>query len=144
MSFQIKQFSLRDIDKVYQIEREAFPKTAYSRETLIRFALALPETFIVIGDDKEAAGYLIFDNHGHIYSAAVKPKYRKMGFGTRLFRYAKKNSSQGLWLEVRSKNTVAIKFYKKMGMEAVKKIANYYGNDHALVMVLHKKFKAKG
>jgi [ribosomal protein S18]-alanine N-acetyltransferase len=142
MSFKITRFRLEDIDKIYEIEKMAFPKTAYSKETLIRYALGLPETFIIIGDDKETAGYLIFDKTGYIYSAAIKPEYRKMGLGTRLFMYAKKSSRQRLWLEVRSKNTAAIRFYKKMGMKVIKEIPNYYENDNAFVMILHKKPKS--
>ncbi len=142
MVFKITRFNIEDIDKIYEIEKESFPKTAYSKETLIRYALGLPDTFIVIGDNKETAGYLIFDKTGHIHSAAIKPKYRKMGLGTRLFMYAKKSSRQRLWLEVRSKNAAALRFYKKMDMKVIKKIPNYYGNDDALVMILYKEPKS--
>ena len=67
---------------------------------------------------------------------AVKTKYRRRGFGKVLFLHARDAAKKRLWLEVRSKNGTAIAFYKSMGMKITGKVANYYGDDDALIMVL--------
>ena len=84
---------------------------------------------------KVIVGYIIFDMSGHIHSTAVRTDYRKKGFGKMLFSHALMHIEKKLWLEVRSKNSVAIEFYKKMGMKMINKIPGYYGDDDALIMV---------
>jgi len=46
-----------------------------------------------------------------------------------------------LWLEVRSRNTAAIAFYRRMGMEIDGRIQDYYEDDDALMMVLSESTK---
>ncbi len=134
----IRKFEAGDIDEILEIERQAFPKTAYSRELLLHYASHCPETFVVMEAGKGIVGYIIFDKSGHIHSTAVKAAHRRRGFGTRLFGYALKFVDRKVWLEVRSRNTGAIAFYKAIGMRISGRIPNYYGNDDALVMVLHR------
>lgn len=133
---KIREFKIRDINKILEIEEQAFPKTGYTKETFLNYAKSLPDNFIVLEADKDIIGYIIFDMSGHIHSTAVKTKYRRKGFAKMLFVHALKSVKQRLWLEVRSKNTGAIKFYKKLGMNITGKIPNYYGSDDALTMVL--------
>ena len=56
-----------------------------------------------------------------------------------LFLHAQDAAKKRLWLEVRSKNNIAIAFYKGMGMEITGRVTNYYGDDDALIMVLSEK-----
>jgi len=132
---KIRTFKREDIDKILEIEAQAFPKTAYSKETLLAYAERLPDTFFVLETSQDIAGYIIFDWGGHVHSMAVKPIHRRRGFGSMLFRHALKRIHKGLWLEVRSKNLPAIGFYKKLGMRIVGKTPNYYGDDDALIML---------
>ena len=134
--FIIRTFDPGDIDEILEIEKQAFPKTAYSRELLLRYAIHYPETFMVVETGKGIGGYIIFDKSGHIYSAAVKAAQRRKGLGTMLFKHALKVSDGKPWLEVRSRNNGAIAFYRAMGMRVSGCIPNYYGKDDALVMVL--------
>jgi ribosomal-protein-alanine N-acetyltransferase len=132
----IRRFEPDDIEEILAIERQAFPKTAYSRELLLYYGVQCPETFIVIETGKGIAGYIIFDKSGHIHSTAVKTAQRRRGFGTRLFRYVLNHADRKLWLEVRPRNTGAIEFYTAMGMRISGRVPNYYGKEDALVMVL--------
>lgn len=132
----LRKFKTEDIAKVLRIEAEAFPKTAYSKSTFRSYAKSLPDGFVVLEVGTDVAGYIIFDTAGHIHSTAVKPLYRRRGFATMLFKHAVTATQRRLWLEVRSTNQAAIGFYLKMGMQAVGRIPNYYGNDDALIMVL--------
>ena len=132
----LRKFKTEDITDIVEIEEEAFPKTAYSRETILSYARRLPDNFMVIETDTGIVGYMIFDISGHIHSTAVKPTHRRKGFGKMLFMHALRCAKSRLWLEVRSRNTKAIRFYKGLGMKIVEKIPNYYGSDDALIMVL--------
>jgi ribosomal protein S18 acetylase RimI-like enzyme len=131
----VRKFKREDINKILEIEAEAFPKTAYSREMFLAYARNCVNSFIVIESGEDIAGYMIFDEGGHIHSTAVKPPYRRKGFGKILFLHALSCCKNRLWLEVRSKNIAALQFYQRMGMVMVGRVSGYYGNDDALVMV---------
>jgi ribosomal-protein-alanine N-acetyltransferase len=135
---RIREFRSKDIEKILEIEEEAFPKTAYPKEVLLQYALRLPGSFLVLETEAGIVGYVIYDPEGHIISMAVKTSHRRKGTGTELFRYALERV-EILWLEVRAKNHGAIRFYEKMGMRTVGKVADYYEGDDALIMVLNKK-----
>jgi ribosomal-protein-alanine N-acetyltransferase len=133
---RIRGFKRGDIHAILEIEAQAFPKTAYSKGTFLRYARAFPDGFLVLETNKDIAGYIIIDPDGHIHSTAVKPAFRRKGFGTKLFTRAVAGAQKSPWLEVRSRNSGAIAFYKTMGMHLLGKIPGYYGNDDALILVL--------
>ncbi len=134
---RIRKFVAGDINKILEIEEQAFPKTPYTKEAFLNYANRLPDSFIVVESGKDIVGYIIFDMSGHVHSTAVKTGYRKKGFGKELFAHALMCVEKKLWLEVRSKNRAAIEFYKRMGMKIVNIIPGYYGNDDALILVLN-------
>jgi ribosomal-protein-alanine N-acetyltransferase len=135
----IRKFKTEDINQITKIEEQAFPKTAYPKQTFLNYANSFPDTFIVIETGNDIIGYIIFDRGGHIHSTAVKRTYRMKGFGRMLFMHAVECVGKKLWLEVRSKNSGAIAFYTSLGMKITGKIPNYYGSDDALIMVMGKK-----
>ena len=134
--FTIRSFSLEDLKQILEIEREAFPKTGYPKDVILNYAKRLPDGFIVVETGEQIVGYMIFDQTGHVYSAAVRPSHRRKGFGRKLFLHASEQSYGKLWLEVRSKNTGAIGFYQRIGMRIVGKVEGYYHGDDALIMIL--------
>jgi [ribosomal protein S18]-alanine N-acetyltransferase len=135
----IRKVKPEDINTILKIEEEAFPKTAYSKQTFINYEIHLPDTFLVIELENTIIGYIIFDRDGYIHSTSIKYQYRKKGFGKMLFMYAIKSVQKRLWLEVRSKNSGAIAFYERLGMKITGRISNYYGDDDALIMVMSQK-----
>jgi ribosomal-protein-alanine N-acetyltransferase len=132
----IRAFSIEDLKQILEIEREAFPKTGYPKEVILNYAKRLPDGFIVVETLEQIVGYMIFDQTGHVYSAAVRPSHRRKGFGRKLFLHASEQSYGKLWLEVRSKNTGAIGFYQRIGMRIVGRVQGYYHGDDALIMIL--------
>jgi len=132
----IRSFSLEDLKQILEIEREAFPKTGYPKDVILNYAKRLPDGFIVVLTGEQIVGYMIFDQTGHVYSAAVRPSHRRKGFGRKLFLHASEQSYGKLWLEVRSKNTGAIGFYQRIGMRIVGRVEGYYHGDDALIMIL--------
>ncbi len=135
----IRKFKTEDINQITKIEEQAFPKTAYSKQAFLNYGNSFPDTFIVIETGDDIVGYIIFDRGGHIHSTAVKRTYRRKGFGRMLFMHAVQYARKRLWLEVRSKNSGAIAFYKSLGMKITGKISNYYGSDDALIMAMSQK-----
>ena len=107
----LRQFRSDDINKILTIEKQAFPKTAYSRQTFLNFGNSFPDTFNVIEIDDDTVGYIMFDKGGHIHYTAVKTTFRLKGFGRMLFIHTAQYAQKNLWLEVRSKNTGAIAFF---------------------------------
>lgn len=138
---KIRTFNIEDINKTLDIEKQAFPKTAYPKEAFLSYADRFPDRFVVIECDEDILGYMIFDTDGHIHSMAVKPAHRRQGLGTMLFMHAARCAEKRLWLEVRSRNTAAIAFYRRMGMEIDGRIQDYYEDDDALMMVLSESTK---
>jgi ribosomal-protein-alanine N-acetyltransferase len=139
MPSKIRKFRTEDINRILEIEEQAFPKSAFSKEAFLHYAKNLPDHFMVIEAREDIAGYMIFDMGGHIHSMAVKPCFRRKGFGKKLFMYALRCAEKRLWLEVRSKNRGAIEFYKRLAMKIVGKLPNYYDDDDALIMVFSEK-----
>ena len=131
----IRTFREEDVDAVMEIEREAFPKGRYPKELILDYARKHPDGFIVMEAENSIAAYMIYDRGGHVFSMAVKPSFRNMGLGRKMFAHARDHAEEKLWLEVRSRNRGAIRFYEKMGMRIRGKVPSYYGTDDALVMV---------
>jgi len=135
----IRKFKHEDINQITKIEEQAFPKTAYSKQTFLNYGNSFPDTFIVVETGDDIVGYIIFDRGGHIHSTAVKRTCRMKGFGRMLFMHAVECVGKKLWLEVRSKNSGAIAFYTSLGMKITGKIPDYYKSDDALIMVMSQK-----
>jgi len=135
----IRKFKHEDINQITNIEEQAFPKTAYSKQTFLNYGNSFPDTFCVIETEDDIVGYILFDRGGHIHSTAVKRTYRMKGFGRMLFMHALKYARKKLWLEVRSKNSGAIAFYESLGMKITGKIPDYYKSDDALIMIMSQK-----
>lgn len=134
--FTIRPFRGEDIDAIMEIERRAFPKSVYPKALILEYARKFPEGFLVLQAGEEEAGYLIYDPaDGHIFSMAVKPAHRRKGIGSRLLTHARNRAQGKLWLEVRSKNRSALRFYESLGMKIRGRVPGYYEEDDALVMV---------
>jgi ribosomal-protein-alanine N-acetyltransferase len=133
---KVREFTVADIHDIMEIEHQAFPKSGYPKEVILDYARKYPYSFIVLETDHEIAGYLIYDQEGHIFSMAVTPLHRRKGFGKRMFDHARDHIEGRLWLEVRTKNTGAIRFYESMGMRIKGRVPRYYETDDAFIMVL--------
>lgn len=140
----LRAFKFEDMNQILEIEEQAFPKTPYSKEILLGFANSPLYRFVVLEEKKHLLGYIIYSRGGHLISTAVKRGERRKGFGRELFRYALRDTDdERLWLEVRSKNEPAIRFYKSMDMETIGKTPGYYGDDDALILISQEKKKER-
>jgi len=137
----IRRFSFLDLDGVLDIERQAFPKSPYNWATFVNLQWLYPETFLVYaekiapGEEAKIWGYITFAKDGHIISIAVHPDRRRQGIGKTLVgRVITAPGVKRVWGEVRRSNAGAQAFYRSLGFAIVGKIANYYGNEDALIM----------
>lgn len=122
MDIVIRKMEERDLDRIMEIEKDAFtipwPKNSFLLE-LTKNQLA---RYIVAEIDNVVVGYggiwLIIDE-GHITNIAVESKYRNMGVGKSivegLIYLCMKHNIIAMTLEVRASNIVAQKLYKKYG-----------------------------
>jgi len=128
----IRRFKWTDLDTIMEIEKEAFPKSPYSRFTFSYYASAYRNNFLVYVVENKPVAYIIFYSDGHIISIAVKKAYRRRGIGTGLVDEVLKRTGGYAMVEVRASNEVAKKFYRRLGFSLYTIIPNYYGD--ALVM----------
>jgi ribosomal-protein-alanine N-acetyltransferase len=131
----IRPFTPSDMDRVLEIESQAFPKSPYSRGIFARLYRSNPSTFLVYGEE-EILGYVVYTAQGHIISIAVDPRHRRRGIGTSLVMEAIRNSmGDFLWAEVRESNSGAQAFYEKLGFRKKGVIPRYYWTEDAYIMV---------
>lgn len=131
----IRLFTPSDMDRILEIEAEAFPKSPYSRGIFTSLYRSNPGTFLVYGEE-EILGYLVYTLEGHIISIAVDPRHRRTGIGTQLVSEVIGNSTgEFIWVEVRESNTGALAFYEKLGFRKQGIIPRYYWSEDAYIMV---------
>jgi len=137
----IREFRPQDLKTVLKIERDSFmdPYPAH----LLRDIYNLGAGFLVAQEDGKVVGFIIFwirfEDEGHIISLAVDKDYRRRGVGAALVMTAisifEKFHIKNIKLEVRARNTGAIKFYRALGFSEEKVIENYYEDgEDAVVM----------
>ena len=131
----IRIFTPSDMDRILEIEAQAFPKSPYNRRIFTSLYRSNPSTFLVY-EEEEILGYLVYTPEGHIISIAVDPRHRRKGIGTQLVREVFRNSTGELiWVEVRETNTGAQAFYEKLAFRKKGVIPGYYWTEDAYIMV---------
>lgn len=145
MSIIIREMELIDLDRIMDIEMDAFT-TPWSRNA---FSKEITENmlakYIVVEIEGIVAGYagiwLILDE-GHITNIAVAKEYRGQGIGKFLMMglidYCKKQGIPNMTLEVRKSNIIAQNLYKKYGFLECGIRPNYYADDHEDAVIMWK------
>ena len=145
MAIHIRDAIERDLPRIIEIERLAFPApwtlASFQRELTLPFSrimLALP----VPGD--QIAGFLcrwLIADECHILNIAVHPDSRRLGLGTVLMSEAiseaKSSGANMVTLEVRRSNLPARQLYRKFQFEERRLRRHYYGpGEDAIIMEL--------
>lgn len=140
----IRPFTPKDLDRVYEIERESF-RDPYHPAFLMELHKMYGDTFFVAEYFNTVAGYIIARKigfKGHIIAIAVAKKFRKLGIGRALMEAAERalaiKGVTEIYLEVRASNTLAMEFYKKLGYLPTDVVENYYSDGEAAI--IFKKF----
>ena len=153
MAIHIRNATDRDLPRIIEIERLAFPApwtiASFQRELTLPFSrimVALPEASHEHGrDDSSAiAGYLcrwLIADECHILNIAVHPESRRLGIGTVLIaeaiNEARSAGAAVVTLEVRRSNLPARQLYRKFEFEERRLRRHYYGpGEDAIIMEL--------
>ncbi len=124
----------RDIDRILEIEADAFRREAWSRAVLLQTLRTCPELFLVAKLSGKIAGYAVtqIDSvKAELISIAVFNAARGHGAGEALLRSTmrslKRRGVKTWILTVRIGNRQAIRLYRRLGFVRTRTVKNYYG-----------------
>jgi len=145
MAIHIRNATERDLPRIIEIERLAFPApwtlASFQRELTLPFSrimVALP------APSGQIAGFLcrwLIADECHILNIGVHPDSRRLGIGTVLLaeaiNEAKSTGANVVTLEVRRSNLAARQLYRKFDFEERRLRRHYYGpGEDAIIMEL--------
>ena len=130
---RIRPMTQNDVGEVLVVERAVFslPWT----EDSFRNYMDRPETAFFVTENGEGriVGYaaaLFAAEQGDVANVAVRPEYRRAGFGRALMEVlleeADKRGAKEMFLEVREGNVAARTLYEAFGFAPVGRRKNYY------------------
>ena len=137
-----------DAETLARVHGAAFGEKGWSAEDIAKMlAVEGTEALLARCDETHACGMIITRmmwEDGEILTLGVRPEFRRLGIGGRLFASAVNGMvMQGVnrvFLEVAETNTAAIRLYEAAGFEIMGRRPNYYleesgGRVDALMMV---------
>ncbi len=141
MEIQNQQVSLReavieDLEKISIIEKESNP-IPWSPKSLGSEISGKNQFWVVTDDetDEKIFGFLIFSAVGeeaHVLEIAVGVPFKRQGLGRyiiqRMISFALRKGHDSIYLEVRSENEEAIKFYQSLGFVVIHRKSKYYSD----------------
>lgn len=143
MDISVRKMEEKDIDKIIEIEKEAFSTPWSKASFLAEIRDNLLAYYLVAEMDGKVVGYggiWLILNEGHITNIAVKEEYKGKGIGNHLLEglifYCIKNGIENMTLEVRESNIIAQNLYRKYDFISSGKRPNYYSDngEDALIM----------
>ena len=145
MTAVIGDASLRDLDRLYDIETECFKEEAFTKAQIAELLRDYNSIGLVARVDGQIVGFVIgmiyVDGRvlqGHICTIEVLSNFRRQGIGEKLLKEIEEIFRQKMVkafaLEVREDNVPAIEFYRKLGYDKIGTLKNYYGSAHGLYL----------
>jgi ribosomal-protein-alanine N-acetyltransferase len=135
MKTSIRRFRPSDIERLLEIERNAFPKAAYPRDLFLELLADCGRLFFVALRGRSIAGYSVAcarPPRAELISIAVDRRYRRLGIAEALLRRTLMRLRQAgaarLSLMVRARNRGAIALYRTFGFRRTGRVARYYEN----------------
>lgn len=143
MSLKIKEISgklsLKQLDLIYELEREAFQETGLSRYEIAPFA-ELGKIFLFY-DGSKIAGHAIVlryydEDSAFIFSFALRKNLRGKGLGSKFFpMLIAEIPFRRITLTVAPWNKAAIKIYERSGFKRVRYLKNFYGKSEPRILM---------
>ena len=128
----IRRANTDDVEEIYLLETICFKERRFQRDHIL-WILHNPQAITFIDKQEKTRGavmLLIERGVCRILSLAVHPAVRLQGVGKALMmaaeNWAKKNRVTAMRLEVGTKNSGALEFYKKLGYESTGLLPHYY------------------
>lgn len=142
---RIRPLTSADVDRVMDIEREAypFPWTRTIFEDCIRVGYDCHG--LLVGSS--LCGYTVQTqamDESHLLNLCIGPQWQRQGFGSMLLRYAirlaRSHACVSMFLEVRPSNEAGVALYQRNGFQVIGIRRDYYradeGREDAVVMRL--------
>tara|TARA_R110001592_G_scaffold15600_1_gene67746 strand:+ start:5255 stop:5746 length:492 start_codon:yes stop_codon:yes gene_type:complete len=144
-SLILDEMQLNHLDKVMEIEQEAYP-FPWKRSMFVTSLSSKDDCLVLIGD-QEIVGYAIVSfilDEAHLLNICIRSEYEGLGLGRLMLRQivmlAIERKSTMFFLEVRCSNERAINLYFSEGFNEVGVRPNYYpsdrGREDAILMTL--------
>ncbi|MDI3482914.1 MAG: [ribosomal protein S18]-alanine N-acetyltransferase [Candidatus Methanomethylophilaceae archaeon] len=132
----IREYEDRDLEEVYSLASSTFEE-GYRPEVFSFFHMAWREGQLVIESlDGHLRGFIFGvlgeDRTARVTLLAVHPRFRGMGFGSRLLHEFETRAALAgckiITLESRASKERLLSFYRKQGFEVVGLLPHYYVN----------------
>ncbi len=139
----IRAFKKEDVDFVYKIIEENFPRPWIREQILLENVFSYK---VVLEKEGEIIGFLfgeIIYEEANVLLIAIKKDYQGKGFGELLLDHfvqvCKNKEVNKILLEVSTENKKAINLYRKKGFKKLSIRKKYYSNgSDAFLMALEK------
>lgn len=143
MSVTIEDVSIRDLDRLHEIEKQCFTDEAFTKEQIVQLLKDYNSIGLVARASGKVIGFVLgiiyVDRnamHGHILTIDVSPAFRRRRIGQMLLQEIenifRQKGVRASHLEVREDNAAAINLYTKLGYKEIGKLENYYGKTHGI------------
>ncbi|MEM3585995.1 MAG: ribosomal protein S18-alanine N-acetyltransferase [Candidatus Jordarchaeaceae archaeon] len=132
----IGKAELKDLDILYEIEKESFPDNSFPKSFLKYLIIRPNSVFLNAKINDEIVGFIVgilqqTQSIARIYSLDVKPEFRRRKIASKLIQTLegefKRRGVKLSILEVEVNNTAALNLYKKFGYKMRGVIKDYYG-----------------
>jgi ribosomal-protein-alanine N-acetyltransferase len=143
MEIKIENASVRQLDKLFEIEKQCFDQEAFTKRQISYLLSDYNTIALVAKANGEIAGFIItqveIENdalRGHIITVNVTPSHRRKGVASKMLKETedllRQKSIGECSLEVREDNGAALKLYQDSGYQMVGRLKRYYGKNGGL------------
>lgn len=145
MPITIETASNRQLDRLYQIEKECFSEEAFSKQQIANLLMDYNTISLIAVEKGNIIGFIIGAIYsernaanGHVLTIDVSPQHQRKGVGSKLLQELEKILAQRniktCRLEVKENNIKALGLYEKAGYQRIGRLKNYYGNADGLYL----------
>ena len=135
----LRDYHRADFESIWELDQQCFPPgIAYSKSELRAFISRKTAETIVAELDGAIVGFIVGfvvggrgrRDEGHVITLDVATSARRQGLGQRLLAELERRllaaGTRRVVLEAAADNTIAIRFYERLGYRKVAHLANYY------------------
>jgi [ribosomal protein S18]-alanine N-acetyltransferase len=134
-SIDIRLFRPSDLERIMEIERDAFPEAPYTPAMFRDLYRDCGALFFVARVGRRTGGYMVTcvdARRAEVVSIAVDPRFQRLGIGTALMTHSltelKASKVRRVDLMVRETSRHAVRFYRRFGFTRVRCVRRYYEN----------------
>jgi ribosomal-protein-alanine N-acetyltransferase len=141
MAITVEDASIKQLDRLYEIEKECFNKEAFTKQQIAHLLTDYNSIGLLAKEKEEIVGFIIGTIQaeknslvGHIVTIDVSKAHQRRGLGAELLQQIEKifraKGVNECHLEAREDNVAALNLYQKLGYIKVGRLRNYYGDAH--------------